>query len=156
MIPQPVTSETDYCVLADRWQVSQILAWNLVRMTRRLEFGFSIISGYRTVGEQEALRAAGRPTAPAGTSTHTVCPAQGVDVWPSIAVTDVVKARLGEAAVSVGLRWGGGSPIDPETGIPSDWNHLDLGPRVDRAVGIPGSGGHLPLIPGSGADPTIA
>lgn len=28
-----------------------------------------------------------------------------------------------------GLRWGGGGPVD-DIGIPVDWNHLDLGPRV--------------------------
>lgn len=129
MIPQAITPETDYCQLARAWQLQQILAWNLVRMTRRLEFAVSIISGHRSCEQQEALRREGRPAAPCDVSTHVVCPAQGADLLPGVAPTNAVKARFGEAALSVGLRWGGGSPIDPETGIPSDWNHVDMGPR---------------------------
>jgi len=90
----------------------------------------SIISGERTVREQDALRRSGRPTADNDKSTHLDCPATGSDLMPQIAVTNVVKARLGAEMVLAGLRWGGGSPVDPETGIPADWNHFDLGPRA--------------------------
>lgn len=61
-------------------------------------------------------------------------------------MTNSVKARLGAEATHVGFRWGGGSPVDPETGIPSDWNHLDGGPAVRGpqvtgtfGTGVPGT-----------------
>lgn len=117
------------CELADRWQISDVLATRLRQLAARLEFPITIISGFRTAEEQLELGRAGRPAAPVEVSTHTSCPATGADLMPTIAVTNVVKARLGAEAVLVGLRWGGGSPVDPETGIPSDWNHVDLGPR---------------------------
>ncbi len=101
----------------------------LVQLAAALPFGISIISGYRTPETQEALRRAGRPTAHPDLSTHLSCPATGVDLWPDVAVTDVVKATLGATAVQIGFRWGGGSQVD-ENGIPSDWNHFDLGPRA--------------------------
>jgi len=130
MIPTTVTPTTDPCVLARQWGLAEALADALVRMASTLEFPFSIISGLRTIAQQNALRAAGKPAAPNNVSTHLACPATGADLWPSIAVTSVVKARMGAEAVFSGLRWGGGSPIDPETGIPDDWNHFDLGPRT--------------------------
>lgn len=116
-------------VLSDRWQISCELARRLTQLAGMLEFPIQIISGYRSPAKQRALAAEGRPTAPVDRSTHTSCPATGADVWPGIAVTRVVQARLGTQARLAGLRWGGGSPVDPGTGIPSDWNHLDLGPR---------------------------
>lgn len=119
----------DDCVVSERWRISWALAHDLIQMADSLEFGVAIISGYRSPEEQEALRRAGRPTASIATSTHLSCPATGADVMPQIFVTDVVKARLGAQGVFAGLRWGGGSPVDPDTGIPSDWNHFDLGPR---------------------------
>lgn len=39
------------------------------------------------------------------------------------------RVQFGLAANLAGLRWGGGSTVD-DTGVPSDWNHLDLGPRT--------------------------
>lgn len=132
MIPQridPLADGEALCQLVTRWKISPALAQRLVWMAQALPFGVRIISGYRTAEKQENLRRAGRPTAPDDRSTHRSCPATGADVMPDVAVTNTVKAELGRAAVAAGLRWGGGSPIDPETGIPSDWNHLDLGPR---------------------------
>lgn len=133
-VPQPVPKapvpvET-VCAVARRWRISEMVAAKLSVLAAALPFGISIISGYRTPEEQDQLRAEGRPTAPNNVSTHLSCPATGVDVWPDIAVVNAVKATLASEAYRVGFRVGGGSAVDPETGIPSDWNHLDLGPRV--------------------------
>lgn len=128
MIPETIRPDTDACELAHKWILNPILADRLVAMASRLEFGVQIISGWRSKEHQEQLIRKGKG-APVDRSTHTSCPATGADLWPTIAVTDVVKARMGESAYVVGLRWGGGSPVDPDTGIPSDWNHYDLGPR---------------------------
>lgn len=117
------------CALAERWGLAELLAIRLGQMAGRLEFAISIISGLRTRAEQQALRESGRPTAPDDLSTHLSCPATGADVMPQIAVTTSVKGRIGTEAVFAGLRWGGGSKVDPTTGIPRDWNHFDLGPR---------------------------
>ncbi len=87
-----------------------------------------IISGYRSAKEQEDLRRAGRPTALDQLSTHRSCPATGIDVTLGSLPTPVLKATWGRNVVEVGLRWGGGSPVN-STGIPSDWQHVDLGPR---------------------------
>ena len=132
MIPErihPEWEDRELCAFAEKWRIAGVLATKLVCVAERLPFGIKIISGYRTAAKQRELENAGRPTAPDHLSTHRSCPATGVDVLPVIAVSRVVKATLGEAAVICGLRWGGGSPVDEETGIPSDWNHLDLGPR---------------------------
>lgn len=125
---QAVTPATRPNDLA-RWKISCELAERLIDMAGRLPFGVSIISGYREPEEQEALRQRGRPAAPDHLSTHRTCPATGADLQVDVAVVPAVKATFGRAAVEAGLRWGGGSPVDPETGIPSDWNHVDLGPR---------------------------
>lgn len=127
MIPERIRS--DWCGLSKRWLLDPTLAQRLVQMAARAPFPVQIISGYRSPEKQRALAAEGRPAAPVDRSTHTSCPATGADVWPGIAVTRVVQAQLGEAAVVAGLRWGGGSPVSPTTGIPSDWNHVDMGPR---------------------------
>jgi len=129
MIPQVITESEDFCVFANKWLIEPELAMRLQMMSRHTEFPVSIISGGRTPTEQNALRRSGRPAAANDVSTHLSCPATGADLMPQIAVTDVVKARLGAEATFAGLRWGGGSPVDAETGIPSDWNHFDLGPR---------------------------
>lgn len=129
-LPQLIDPDsTDICFLSDRWGLDPALGARLVSLAIRLEFPIQIISGLRTPAQQDALRRSGRPTADNDKSTHLECPATGADLRPTIAVTNVVKARLGAEAVRLGMRWGGGSPIDPETGIPSDWNHFDLGPR---------------------------
>lgn len=128
MIPERIGE--DWCGLARRWILDPLLAKRLVKLAAWAPFPVQIISGYRSPDKQRALRAEGRPAAPVDRSTHTSCPSTGADVWPGIAVTRVVQAELGRAGVTAGLRWGGGSPVDPQTGIPSDWNHFDNGPRA--------------------------
>lgn len=125
----PETIDRDWCGLSRRWLLEPDLAVKLTQMAGRLEFPIQIISGYRDPEHQRQLRYQGRPAADPDVSNHTTCPSRAADVWPGIAASRVVQARMGEAGVSVGLRWGGGSPVDPSTGIPSDWNHFDLGPR---------------------------
>lgn len=116
--------------LASSWGISCELAVRLIRMVPLLPYRIKVISGYRTVDQELALHSEGRPTPSSPElSTHTSCPATGADLWPSIAVIPTTKAAIGYAAGRVGLRWGGGSTPDPETGIPLDWNHVDLGPR---------------------------
>jgi len=122
-------SGTDAYRIADRWTLECELAEKLMCMAMRADFGLWIISGYRTPEYQLELKRQGRPAADPEVSNHCACPSRAADLWPTVAVTDVVKARFGEAATVCGLRWGGGSPVDPDTGIPSDWNHVDLGPR---------------------------
>lgn len=117
------------CTLVKRWKIHPTLAQRLVDMANMVPFPVSVISGFRSVQQQRNLRRMGRPAADPARSTHTVCPALGADVWPHTAATSEVQATLGLAAVQAGLRWGGGSPPDPRTLIPSDWNHVDLGPR---------------------------
>lgn len=117
------------CDLAQRWGIAPRLAAAVVTMAARLPFPLALISGFRTATQQRGLRQAGRPAATVDRSTHTSCPATGVDLWPTVVPTSEVKATMGLAGVEVGLRWGGGSPPDPKTLIPSDWNHFDLGPR---------------------------
>lgn len=127
-IPEVISD--DWCGLSRRWLISPELARRIVQAASFLPFNLQIISGYRSPEKQRALRYEGRPAADVDKSTHTTCPATGADLWPSIAKTRVVQATFGEAVVRAGMRWGGGSPVDPATGIPSDWNHVDLGPRV--------------------------
>lgn len=124
-----VPYETDFCDFIARWMIHPRLGQALFIMAATLPFPISMISGHRTPERQQELSDAGRPAADPQLSTHLSCPAGGADVWPGVAVTDAVKAELGAAGVRAGLRWGGGSPVDPRTGIPSDWNHFDLGPR---------------------------
>lgn len=128
-LPQILDPECDPCQLSQRWKVTPTLARKLIVVGSRTPFPVSIISGFRTVMSQDLLRASGRPTADNDRSTHLTCPATGADLRIAIAVTRVTKAILGTEIVRAGLRWGGGSPVDPETGIPTDWNHADEGPR---------------------------
>ncbi len=135
-MPQTIHWELDPCVLAFRWGITTSLALKIICLSGLLEFPIAIISGARSREDQARLEAEGRPTAPFDLSTHADEErdgssrfATGVDIRPQIAAVNVVRARLGAEATFLGLRWGGGSPIDPQTGIPSDWNHLDLGPR---------------------------
>lgn len=128
---------TDVCSragqLAQGWTITPQLALLVAQLEQlvRQEIGrdLEVISGYRTVEEQIALARAGRPAADPDLSNHTRCPATAVDVRIGALPTNAQKARLGALAQGLGLRWGGGSPVDPQTGIPSDWNHFDLGPR---------------------------
>lgn len=126
-------SGADPCELAERWRVRlDIMALAVTvadQFQRETGLPLWIISGYRTHEEQDMLRLRGRPAAPEELSNHRACPALAVDVSINTLVTPAIKATLGRIATMNGMRWGGGSPVDPETGIPSDWNHLDIGPR---------------------------
>ena len=118
-------------LIAEKATVDCDLAARVWRTALRLPFSLQITSGYRSPARQEELGREGYPTAPVHLSNHTVCPARAVDVAivGVAVVTDEHKWALGAAAQAEGLRWGGGSPVNPQTGIPSDWVHLDLGPR---------------------------
>ena len=127
------------CSIAERWGLELELVDRLVRMAGMLPFGIEIISGARTRAHQEQLQRDGRPTAPFHLSTHAAedvhgCPrdATGADLRPQVSFnfTPAVRAQFGSAAVHAGLRWGGGGSVDPATGIPNDWQHVDLGPRT--------------------------
>jgi len=87
-----------------------------------------IISGARTRWEQMHLGRSGRPTAPDELSTHRSCPATGVDISLGSLPSTEKKRFWGQMVEANGLRWGGGSKI--RNGIPSDWQHVDRGPRV--------------------------
>lgn len=130
----PWTQE-QLCAFAARWQIEPDLARRLQMMAQELPYEVQMISGARSRAQQEALDDAGRPAAPFELSTHANeradgCPrlATGADLSPTIAHDDYVRALFGRAAVLAGLRWGGGSPVD-DRGFPSDWQHVDLGPR---------------------------
>ena len=132
--PNPTTEHL--CSIAQRWGITYSLAVSLATMAGQLPFGIQIISGSRTKASQDELTRQGRPTAAWDRTTHADAEpdgclrlATGADLMPLVAAVPMVKAHLGTAAVFSGLRWGGGSSIDPETGIPSDWNHVDQGPR---------------------------
>lgn len=133
-IPERIPEAEDaaaVCELGRRWMIDHRLAQGLARMARELPYPLQIISGYRSAETQAGLIAAGGPAATEETSTHRSCPATGADVWtPTVTPVTAVRAAVGAAAVHAGLRWGGGSRVDPGTGIPIDWNHVDLGPRV--------------------------
>lgn len=116
------------CELSEKWRISHLLAERLVKLASHLPFQLQIISGWRSLEKQQELINEGKG-APLDRSTHVTCPATGADVWPTVQVAGQIKMELGRQARLAGLRWGGGSAVDPETGIPSDWNHLDLGPR---------------------------
>ena len=136
MIPQPLRDGDDVCQLADRWGIAIRLADKLLVLAREApDLGLMIISGLRSCEEQMALAAAGRPAADCDRSTHVACPATGADLWTTASPIDVsgrlnrpIVARFGAAVRFVGLRWGGGSEINA-WGAPTDWNHVDLGPR---------------------------
>jgi len=129
-----VTPFVDECQIMVEGGVSQELARKIVRMTQifRNVTGHDVemISGHRTCRQQMALARAGRPAAACDVSTHTSCPATGADFrLPGLSDTRVLKSLFGSSVIQAGLRWGGGSPVDPETNIPSDWPHIDLGRR---------------------------
>jgi len=123
----------DLCDQAKRWGVLEkvIVKATVAALRFKQQTGRSvrIISGFRSASEQEQLARTGRPTAPDQVSTHRSCPSTGVDVSLGALPSRVQKALWGSLVIGVGLRWGGGSPVD-SGGIPEDWQHLDLGPRV--------------------------
>jgi len=114
------------------WQLDMTLAEKVASTINRTEQDISrplrIISGFRTAREQQALIDAGRPAAPVNVSNHTLCPARAVDISLGPFPTVGQKQVFGFNAQLFGLRWGGGSELDQDR-IPSDWQHLDLGPR---------------------------
>jgi len=127
-----VITDADVCDLEERWGVSlgtiqpiQQAAHDFFAETRREVW---IVSGYRNRAQQADLKRRGRPTAPFDVSTHTSCPATGVDISLGPFPTRVQKAIWGRLVVMYGLRWGGGGPVDLG-GIPEDWQHVDAGPR---------------------------
>lgn len=130
-LPQPITipaTMEEVCQTGKRWLVDGVVIQKIYMMAELLPFGLSIISGFRTREHQIALGESGRPAADPDVSTHCSCPATGADLRINgLSPGPYEKALFGEAATRVGLRWGGGSPA-PE-GIPTDWNHVDLGPR---------------------------
>jgi len=132
-LPREDLTGSDACELSARWGVTfdtmdrVVAAADLFFLETRQRV--QIISGSRTRAEQVALGRSGRPTARDDLSTHRSCPATGVDVNLGFAPTRVQKAIWGRIAVMNGLRWGGGSNVDPG-GIPSDWGHVDRGPRL--------------------------
>lgn len=124
---------SDCCALAQRWGVSLEVLLRLIiaaiKFRARTGRKVLIISGFRTAAEQEALRIAGRPTAPDELSTHRSFPATGIDVsFSGEPLSNASKALWGAEVIEAGLRWGGGSKLD-SNGIPTDWQHVDIGPR---------------------------
>lgn len=142
------------CDLAERWIVHPTIMERAVRaadqFTRETGHVVRIISGYRSEAKQRQLRSEGRPAASDALSTHRSCPATGVDVnigpYSAALTPRVLRVTWGRIVTEQGLRWGGGSKPD-SGGVPSDWNHVDGGPRSQTGV--------LPLPP-VGVPPTTA
>lgn len=120
------------CEIATRWgvdlRVMSALHTAAVEFEQETGRQVRIHSGYRTKAEQDALRARGRPAADDSKSTHRSCPATGVDItlgiWPNV----TLKAIWARILRMNGLRMGGGSPLGPDH-LPTDWQHVDAGPR---------------------------
>jgi len=127
-----LTDGTD-CELATRWLVSldtiqraRLAAQDFFTETGRQVW---IISGWRSREQQKRLSRKGRPTAPDDLSTHRSCPATGIDISLGTLPSGFLKATWGRLTLVHGLRWGGGGPVDPDSFIPLDWQHVDVGPR---------------------------
>lgn len=132
MPDREVITASDPCVLSSTWGVEQEVMRRVFRAAQ-LYTNFTrspvwIISGARTRMEQLQLGRSGRPTAPDSVSTHRTCPATGVDISLGVFPSRDKKLFWGQMVESNGLRWGGGSSLDPD-GIPEDWQHVDRGPR---------------------------
>jgi len=125
-------SERLWCDLAARWGVDHQLIQRVqeaaVQFAAETGRDVWIISGHRTRGEQLQLQREGRPTAPDQLSTHRACPSQGIDISLGPLPVRAMKWTWGRIAILHGLRWGGGSRLD-ENGLPTDWQHVDMGPR---------------------------
>lgn len=129
---EPLSGGND-CWLAANWGVDADVMRRAVHaadlFTQETGRPVKIISGYRTAAEQAELRRRGRPTAADNQSTHRTCPATGIDIAIGVVKpTQFEKVRWGHWVLVAGLRWGGGSKLDDD-GIPTDWNHVDAGPR---------------------------
>ena len=132
MPEREVLTLSDPCVLSGTWGVEADVMARVVRAAQ-LYTNFTrspvwIISGSRTRWEQMQLGRSGRPTAADSVSTHRSCPATGVDISLGALPSTEKKRFWGQMVESNGLRWGGGSPVSD--GIPSDWQHVDRGPRL--------------------------
>lgn len=132
-----VLTLSDPCVLSGTWGVDVDIMRRVVGAAQ-LYTNFTrspvwIISGFRTRFEQMHLSRSGRPTAPDELSTHRSCPATGVDISLGSLPSHHKKKFWGQMVEVSGLRWGGGSQVDAE-GIPSDWQHVDGGPRKTQVV----------------------
>ena len=133
MPSREIITDSDVCRLAARWKVAldtMDRVW-LASQNFLMETGrpVSIISGWRSAAEQRRLSRQGRPTAADDRSTHRSCPATGVDVSLGPLPSNFMKATWGRITLTHGLRWGGGGAVDPQSGIPIDWRHVDTGPR---------------------------
>jgi len=135
MPEREVVIEANPCDLARRWKVSLdtiervwLAAQDFTTETGRQ---VNIISGWRSMAAQKRLSRQGRPTAADDRSTHRSCPATGLDISLGPRPSGFIKATWGRITLIYGLRWGGGSPAD-DGGIPTDWQHVDTGPRVAR------------------------
>ena len=135
MPEREVLTDRDVCDIAERWAVSvdtirrvQMAAHDFFTETGRQVW---IISGWRSAAQQRGLSRKGRPTARDDLSTHRSCPATGVDISLGARPSGFLKATWGRLTLVHGLRWGGGGGVD-EGGIPLDWQHVDVGPRVAR------------------------
>lgn len=134
MPAREIITDAGVCDLARRWAVEVDTiqhAWVAAQEFEQQSGGTPvwIISGYRTRQEQRRLNRQGRPTAPDNVSTHRTCPATGLDISIGIFATNLQKAMWGEIALRHGLRVGGGGPVDEQTGLAIDWNHVDRGAR---------------------------
>lgn len=132
MPEREAVTASDYMDLSRRWKLDpsfiyrlQLAAEDFERETRRTVV---LISGWRSRLEQERLGRSGRPAAPDNVSTHRSCPATGADVSFGHGVVRIEKHIWGRILMLNGLRMGGGSKLD-ENGIPTDWQHVDAGPR---------------------------
>lgn len=128
------------CELESKYKLDRAFAYKvaltLMQLKRETGVRWDILSGYRDAEHQQELIDAGRGAA-ISLSNHTLCPAHAVDVWPRTLPVRVHKLALLRVATFNGLRVGGCHPsqhgcIDPDTGIPQDWNHLDDGPRAEK------------------------
>ena len=123
----------DACELAEAWGVRPDIMQKAIRAAdiylMQTRSPVWIISGYRSWAEQQRLGKTGRPAAADEKSTHRTCPATGMDISLGSWVDRDKKVYWGQVVELVGLRWGGGSKVD-EHGIPSDWQHIDAGPRL--------------------------
>ncbi len=126
-------TDTSAADLACRWVVSPNTMHRVLQAALAFEMETQtrvwIISGWRSRLEQRRLGRSGRPAAPDDLSTHRSCPATGVDISLGVLPSSFLKATWGRVTLIAGLRWGGGGPVDPDSGIPVDWQHVDVGPR---------------------------
>ena len=131
-MPRELVTDLSACDLSNRWGLDLAFAERLLLSAQDFEAetrrAVEIISGWRTRAEQKALGRHGRPAAPDELSTHRSCPATGADVAFGFGIVQTEKHIWGRILFMNGLRWGGGSAVDAN-GVPSDWQHVDAGPR---------------------------